>query len=182
MKDPSFLGGALRGRFHVKAAADRGATREETLETMAIAIYMRAEPAAIHASHSLSACAQFAPKRMPHDLGRNDMFSRFGAGADPDVVDFGNLEEAVGTGAWTVIDVREPHEFAAGHIPNALNMPTSAFDPKELPKGKPVVLVCQAGGRSRNALMKARAAGRDDARHFPGGMNGWRSHNGPVSL
>ena len=86
-----------------------------------------------------------------------NMFSRFGAGSDPDVVDFGDLEEAVGTNAWTVVDVREPHEFAAGHIPNALNMPTSSFDPKDLPQGKPVVLVCQAGGRSRNALNKARA-------------------------
>ena len=111
-----------------------------------------------------------------------NMFSRFGAGSDPDVVDFGDLEEAVGTNAWTVVDVREPHEFAAGHIPNALNMPTSSFDPKDLPQGKPVVLVCQAGGRSRNALSKARAIGRDDVRHFAGGMNGWRSHNGPVTL
>ena len=81
-----------------------------------------------------------------------------------------------------MVDVREPHEFATGHIPNALNMPTSSFDPKELPQGKPVVLVCQAGGRSRNALNKARAIGRDDVRHFAGGMNGWRSHNGPVTL
>jgi alkylhydroperoxidase/carboxymuconolactone decarboxylase family protein YurZ len=42
---PSLFGGALRRRFHVKAAVDRGATREETLETLDIAIYMRAEPA-----------------------------------------------------------------------------------------------------------------------------------------
>ncbi len=111
-----------------------------------------------------------------------DMFSRFGAGSDPDVVDFGDLEEAVGTGAWAVVDVREPHEFAAGHIPNALNMPMSSFDPNDLPQGKPVVLICQAGGRSRNALNKARATGREDVRHFAAGMNGWRSHNGPVTL
>jgi rhodanese-related sulfurtransferase len=111
-----------------------------------------------------------------------NMFSRFGPGSDPDVVDFGDLEEAVGCNAWTVIDVREPHEFASGHIPNAINMPTSTFDPKNLPQGKPVVLVCQAGARSRNALSKARAIGREDVRHFPGGMNGWRSHNGPVTL
>jgi len=110
------------------------------------------------------------------------MSSRFAAGADPDVVEFGDLEEAVGTGAWTVVDVREPHEFAAGHIPNALNMPTSSFDAAALPQGKPVVLICQAGGRSRNALMKARATGRDDVRHFASGMNGWRSHNGPITL
>jgi rhodanese-related sulfurtransferase len=101
---------------------------------------------------------------------------------DPDVVSFGDLEEAIGTNAWTVVDVREPHEFATGHIPNALNMPMSSFDPEELMKGKPVVLICQSGGRSRNALGKARAIGRADVRHFAGGMSGWRSHNGPVTL
>ena len=112
----------------------------------------------------------------------SNMFSRFGASSDPDVVDFGDLEEAVGTSAWTVVDVREPHEFAGGHIPNAINMPTSSFDPKDVPQGKPVVFICQAGGRSRIALNKARAVGREDVRHFAGGMNGWRSHNGPVTL
>ncbi len=50
-----------------------------------------------------------------------NMFSRFGAGSDPDIVSFGDLEEAIGTNAWTVVDVREPHEFATGHVPNALN-------------------------------------------------------------
>src|SRR5271156_1589347 len=103
-----------------------------------------------------------------------NQFSRSGQASDPDTVDFGDLDEAVGSGAWTVVDVREPHEFAAGHIPNALNMPMSRFDPQELPRGKPVVLTCQAGGRSRNALNKARAIGRDDIRHYAGGMTGWR--------
>ena len=112
----------------------------------------------------------------------SNMFSRVGAGSDPDVVSFGDLEEAVGSNAWTVVDVREPHEFASGHIPNAVNIPMSSFDPEALPEGKPLVLICQSGGRSRNALSKARAIGRADVRHFAGGMNGWRSHNGPVTL
>ena len=103
-----------------------------------------------------------------------NMFSRFGAGSDSDIVSLGDLEEAVGTNAWTVVDVREPYEFAAGHIPNALNMPMSGFDPKELPQAKPVVVISQSGGRSRNALDKARAIGREDVRHFAGGMNAWR--------
>jgi rhodanese-related sulfurtransferase len=111
-----------------------------------------------------------------------DMFSRFHAGSDPDVVSFGDLEEAIGTNAWTVVDVREPHEFATGHLPNALNKPMSSFDPEELPEGKPVVLICQAGARSRHALNQARAVGRENVRHFAGGMNGWRSHSGPVTL
>ena len=111
-----------------------------------------------------------------------NQFSRSGQASDPDGVDFDDLDEAVGSGAWTVVDVREPHEFAVGHIPNALNLPLSHFDPGELPRGKPVVLICQAGARSKNALNRARATGRDDVRHYAGGMNGWRMHGGDVTL
>jgi AhpD family alkylhydroperoxidase len=46
--------------FHVKAAVDRGATREEILETLGMAIYMGAGPSAMYASHALGAYAQFA--------------------------------------------------------------------------------------------------------------------------
>jgi AhpD family alkylhydroperoxidase len=46
--------------FHVKAAVDRGATREEILETLGMAIYMGAGPAAMYASHALGAYMQFA--------------------------------------------------------------------------------------------------------------------------
>jgi rhodanese-related sulfurtransferase len=137
-------------------------------------------PADLYDTHS----AELEGGRPYDDGGRMswNMFSRFGAGSDPDIVSFGDLEEAVGTHAWTIVDVREPHEFAAGHVPNALNMPMSSYDPKDLPEGKPVVLICQSGGRSRNALNKARMVGREDVRHFAEGMNGWRSHNGPVTL
>lgn len=46
--------------FHVKAAVDHGATREEVLETLGMAIYMGAGPAAMYASHALDAYTQFA--------------------------------------------------------------------------------------------------------------------------
>ncbi len=46
--------------FQVKAAVDRGATREEILETLGMAIYMGAGPSAMYASHALGAYAQFA--------------------------------------------------------------------------------------------------------------------------
>jgi AhpD family alkylhydroperoxidase len=46
--------------FHVKAAVDRGASREEILETLGMAIYMGAGPSAMYASHALGAYAQFA--------------------------------------------------------------------------------------------------------------------------
>jgi AhpD family alkylhydroperoxidase len=49
--------------FHVKAAVDQGATREEILETLGMAIYMGAGPSAMYASHALGAYSQFAAAR-----------------------------------------------------------------------------------------------------------------------
>jgi len=46
--------------FHVKAAVDHGASREEVLETLGMAIYMGAGPSAMYASHALGAYTQFA--------------------------------------------------------------------------------------------------------------------------
>ena len=50
--------------FHVKAAADRGATREEVLETLGMEIYMGAGPSAMYASHALGAYTQFAAAKV----------------------------------------------------------------------------------------------------------------------
>jgi AhpD family alkylhydroperoxidase len=47
--------------FHVKAAVDQGATREELLETLGMAIYMGAGPSVMYASHAIEAFDQFAP-------------------------------------------------------------------------------------------------------------------------
>ena len=110
------------------------------------------------------------------------MFSSlFSRKPDPANVDLETFARAVRAGEVTVVDVREPNEFAAGHIPGAVSQPLSRFDAKRLPAGKPVVLICQAGGRSRNALDKAHAAGRSDVKHFAGGMSQWRVNGGAVS-
>ncbi len=45
--------------FHTKAAVEHGATREEVLETLGMAIYMGAGPSAMYASHALGAFTQF---------------------------------------------------------------------------------------------------------------------------
>lgn len=51
----------------------------------------------------------------------------------------------------TVIDVREPMEYASGHISGSLNIPLSRITKVDLPRG-PLVLVCQSGNRSTKAL------------------------------
>jgi AhpD family alkylhydroperoxidase len=45
--------------FHAKAAVEQGASRDEMLETLGMAIYMGAGPSVMYASHALSAFAQF---------------------------------------------------------------------------------------------------------------------------
>ncbi len=112
------------------------------------------------------------------------MFSRLFAKrtANPDSTAIGReaLAEALRSGACVVVDVREPHEYSAGHIPGAVNQPLSRFDAGLLPTGKPVVLVCKSGARSASALRQALAAGRGDVRHYPEGTMGWQARGGEV--
>lgn len=51
--------------FHVKAAVERGASREEVLETLGMAIYMGAGPSVMYASHALEAFTQFEAGKAP---------------------------------------------------------------------------------------------------------------------
>ena len=46
--------------FHVKAAVDKGATREEVMETLGMSIYMGAGPSVMYAAHVVSAFVQFS--------------------------------------------------------------------------------------------------------------------------
>lgn len=58
--------------------------------------------------------------------------------------------------AVTVVDVRDPSEFAAGHIPGAINLPAAEFAAASgsLDKAKRIVVYCNSGGRSYNAYRK----------------------------
>lgn len=87
----------------------------------------------------------------------------------------GDIKAGLAAGTIVVIDVREPHEYAAGHIPGALSMPLSAFDPAALPlgSGKRVVLSCAAGVRSMQAAMIARSQGVVVDAHYRGGFRDW---------
>ena len=108
------------------------------------------------------------------------ILARFMNTASPSVIEHEELLHGHQSGKYTVVDVRESHEYAGGHIPGAINLPLSKFDPARVPKGPQVVLICQAGGRSAAALKKMKAAGVEDARHYAAGMSGWRSRKGPV--
>lgn len=54
--------------FHVKAAVDQGASRDEITEALGMAIYMGAGPSVMYASHALEAFSQFAGREAKESL------------------------------------------------------------------------------------------------------------------
>jgi rhodanese-related sulfurtransferase len=75
-----------------------------------------------------------------------------------------------------LIDVREPSEYAAEHIPDATLLPLSTFDPARVPQeaGKKVVLHCVMGMRSAQAGQKLLDAGFTTVYNFRGGVRAWK--------
>lgn len=79
-----------------------------------------------------------------------------------------------------VVDVREPREYAAGHIPQARLIPLPkllAQPPEDLPRDRSIVLVCRSGRRSARAAAALRAQGYEDIAIVRGGMLGWEAAN-----
>ena len=83
-----------------------------------------------------------------------------------------------------VIDVREPAEYAAGHITNARNIPEQqlAGRTKELErhKSRPIVLSCGTGGRSARAGALLQKAGFSEVFALRGGIAAWRQAGMPL--
>ncbi|MCW2273381.1 sulfurtransferase [Rhodoblastus acidophilus] len=93
------------------------------------------------------------------------------------------LKQGLADGNILLLDVREPNEFAEGHIPGAVNFPLSTFDPQNLPReaGKRIVFSCRSGQRTQRAIDMARLGGRKDAdTHYAGSMNDWLAAGEPV--
>jgi rhodanese-related sulfurtransferase len=85
------------------------------------------------------------------------------------------------SGAATVVDVREPGEYAAGHVPGATLIPMGHLSSRlaELDKSRPVYLVCASGNRSAAMTDLLRAAGYD-AYSVAGGTSAWARSGRPV--
>jgi rhodanese-related sulfurtransferase len=97
-------------------------------------------------------------------------------------LDLDEVKRGVAAGTITIVDVREPHEFAAGHIPGSVSHPLSTFDPealRELP-GR-LVFSCAAGVRSIRAIEWAQAAGLDVREHYRGGFKEWAEMGEPIA-
>jgi len=91
-----------------------------------------------------------------------------------------DLADQLATKGVTVIDVREPMEYASGHINGSLNIPLARIAQAELPRG-PLVLVCQSGNRSAKALNQLLQQGHPHpVADLVGGVPAWQQAGFPV--
>lgn len=83
------------------------------------------------------------------------------------------MEREIG---YIILDVRTPQEFAAGHIPNAINIPNETIGASEisaLPDKDQLILVyCRSGRRSKEAAQKLVSLGYTSIVEF-GGILDW---------
>lgn len=74
-----------------------------------------------------------------------------------------------------IIDVRQPAEYASGHIPGAKLIPLNELPARyqEIDKDAETVIVCLSGGRSSQACQFLSSAGYNNIRNLMGGMSMW---------
>lgn len=88
-------------------------------------------------------------------------------------------------GEVRVLDVRTPGEFESVHIPGSYNVPLNTVNEHlhDLANThRPVVLVCQSGGRASQAHEKLAGAGRQSIYVLDGGIQKWRESGGDVKV
>lgn len=87
-----------------------------------------------------------------------------------------------------LIDVREPAEFATGHLPGAINIPRGVLEfqveshPALAGPPRPVVLYCRSGGRAALAALSLSMLGFDEVRSLSGGIMGWTEADLPIVM
>jgi rhodanese-related sulfurtransferase len=79
-----------------------------------------------------------------------------------------------------VIDARDAAQFEADHIPGAVNMEwrEAVARRDEIPRDKPVVVYCNTGSLSAQAVFALRLLGWDNVRVLQDGIEGWKVKGG----
>ena len=90
--------------------------------------------------------------------------------------------DALADDSAQVIDVREDHEWQAGHIEGARHVPLMSLkaQAQTIDRERPVIFQCKSGGRSTMAAQAFRAAGFR-AFSLDGGLERWVAEGRPIS-
>jgi hydroxyacylglutathione hydrolase len=81
-----------------------------------------------------------------------------------------------------LLDVREPGEYQRGHVAGAVNIPQAELASRldELPRERPILVICQTGSRSRHATEFLTQIGYNDVANVLGGTSAWRRAGKPL--
>jgi rhodanese-related sulfurtransferase len=81
-----------------------------------------------------------------------------------------------------VLDVRNPDEYVAAHVPGAMLIPLPELAARldEVPAADPLYVICASGVRSLTAA-KALVEKGYPARSVAGGTNGWIERGGAIA-
>lgn len=95
-------------------------------------------------------------------------------------VDIRDLPDPLPSGV-VVLDVREPVEWAAGHVPESVHIPLMELPGRlgELPADAPLLVVCKVGARSGQATAFLHAQGVD-ATNLANGLVAWEFVGRPL--
>ncbi len=86
----------------------------------------------------------------------------------------------------TIIDVREYDEYAAGHLPGAINIPRGVLEFKIgtvgecADKGKPYLVYCRTSGRAALSTVQLQRIGYADVISMAGGFEVWSTEGRPT--
>jgi rhodanese-related sulfurtransferase len=83
-----------------------------------------------------------------------------------------------------VLDVREPGEYAHGHVPGAISLPQADLASRldEIPRNRPVLTLCERGVRSLRAAQFLMQIGITEVASVQGGTSAWRSAGKPLAF
>jgi hydroxyacylglutathione hydrolase len=100
----------------------------------------------------------------------------------PDVREVEVADVASRSDDTLLLDVREPEEYALGHVPGAVNLPQAELASRlaEVPRDRPVQVICQGGYRSLRSVQFLAQCGYGAAVSVRGGTGAWQASGNAV--
>lgn len=98
-------------------------------------------------------------------------------------IDVHEAKKMIDEGGVQVIDSREPHEHAEGHVPGSLRIQHMAtlVHADKIARDRPVLFICKSGQRSAVAAEFAASVGITDIYNVEGGHDAWAAAGFPMA-
>lgn len=106
--------------------------------------------------------------------------------AKSQIQEVGTAEAQQLLGKRVVIDVREYDEYAAGHLPGAINIPRGILEfkigmvPECANKGGAFLVYCRTSGRAALSVVQLQRIGYTNAISMAGGFDAWNNEQRPT--